>query len=268
MILLKFLWSVIILPTYCKHRLRSFRPPWKRVKNFRRHRLHYSLFKRCLRRSGQILCRLNGSLFPSPCFIKRHRWRRRNTKARARHKRRRTRTPESVFFTKLLNYNFSHPHLIQDVSGATLEFFCDGSQYFLSFPRLMFKFKNMDHAQNVQRLCQRLAVLSDRLFENRTFNDYTSINPKSLILICDIGSSLELTPFRSDFIDYVESDTTVKDVTKINRVIGIGTTLHKFKNDKCKDVFLPCVSYHLPTIDVRIFSPQTYHQMHGGKSYL
>ena len=60
----------------------------------------------------------------------------------------------------------------------------------------------------------------------------------------------------------------VKDVIKINRVIGIGTTLHKFKNDKGKDVFLPCVSYHPPTTDVRLFSPQTYHQMHGGNSYL
>ena len=77
-----------------------------------------------------------------------------------------------------------------------------------------------------------------------------------------------LTLSRSDFIDYVEADISVKDVTKINRVIGIGTTLHKFKNDKGKYVFLPCVSYHIPTTDIRIFSPQTYHQMHGGNSYL
>ncbi len=31
-------------------------------------------------------------------------------------------------------------------------------------------------------------------------------------------------------------------------------------------MFLPCVSYHLPQTDVRLFSPQTYHQMHGGYS--
>jgi hypothetical protein len=29
---------------------------------------------------------------------------------------------------------------------------------------------------------------------------------------------------------------------------------------------LPCVSYHLPTADVRLFSPQIYHQLHGGHS--
>ena len=100
------------------------------------------------------------------------------------------------------------------------------------------------------------------------FNASTRINTNILILIWDTGASFGLTSFQSDFIDYVEADIAVKDVTKINHVIGIGTTLHKFKNNKGKDVFLPCVSYHLPTTDVRLFSPQTYHQMHGGKSYL
>ena len=132
----------------------------------------------------------------------------------------------------------------------------------------MYKFKNMDHDQNVQRLCQRLAVLSDRQFENRTLNASTNIYSKSLILIWDTGASFGLTPFRSDFIDYVEADKSVKAVTKINCVIEIGTTLQKFKNEKCKDIFLPCVYYHLPTTYVRLFSPQTYHQMHWGKSYL
>ena len=50
-------------------------------------------------------------------------------------------------------------------------------------------------------------------------------------------------------------------------MIVIGTTLQKFKIYKGKDFSLPCVSYHLPTTDVRLSSPQTYHQMHGGNSY-
>ena len=130
----------------------------------------------------------------------------------------------------------------------------------------MSKFKKMDHAQNFQQLCQCMAALSDRSFENITFNASTNIYPKSFILIWDTGASFELTPFRSDFIDYVEADIDVKDVTKINHVIGIGTTLHKLKNDKGKELFLPCVSYYLPTTDVRLFSPQTYHQIHGGNT--
>ena len=132
-----------------------------------------------------------------------------------------------------------HFFLKQEVSSAILEYFCDGSQDFLSLPRLM-----------------------------STFNASNKIDPKSLILIWDTGASFGLTPFRSDFIDYVEADIVVKNVTKINNVIGIGTTLHKFKNDEGKDVFLPCVSYHLPTIDVRLFSSQIDDRMRGGKSYL
>jgi hypothetical protein len=75
-----------------------------------------------------------------------------------------------------------------------------------------------------------------------------------------------LTPFQSDFIDYVEVSFEVQDVTKTNKVVVIGTTLHRFVDDNGKDVYLPCVSYHLPTTDVRLFSPQIYHQLHCGSS--
>ncbi len=92
------------------------------------------------------------------------------------------------------------------------------------------------------------------------------IDPKTMVLIWDTGASAGLTPFRSDFIDYVEVDFEVRDVTKANKVKGIGTTLHKFVDNNGKNVYLPCVSYHLPTTDVRLFSPQIYHQLHGGSS--
>ena len=76
-----------------------------------------------------------------------------------------------------------------------------------------------------------------------------------------------MTSFCSDFIDYVECDIEVCDVTKVDKVIGIGTTLHKFVDAAGKDVYLPCVSYHLlPSTDVRLFSPQVYHQIYGGHS--
>ncbi len=52
----------------------------------------------------------------------------------------------------------------------------------------------------------------------------------------------------------------------MNKVIGIGTTIHKFTDTNGNPVLLPCVSYHLPQTDVHLFSPQTYHQMHGGYS--
>jgi hypothetical protein len=45
-----------------------------------------------------------------------------------------------------------------------------------------------------------------------------------------------------------------------------GHDRHKFTDTKGLPVYLPCVSYHLPQMDVRLFSPHTYHQMHGGYS--
>jgi hypothetical protein len=87
-----------------------------------------------------------------------------------------------------------------------------------------------------------------------------------LILIWDTDGSAGLTLFRSNFIDYVECDIDVRNVTKVNKVIGIGTTLHKFVDVAGNDVYLPCVSYHLPSTDIRLFSPQVYHQIYGGHS--
>jgi len=78
--------------------------------------------------------------------------------------------------------------------------------------------------------------------------------------------SYDLTLFRSDFSDYVKCKIPVRDVTKVNTVVGIGTTLHKFTDINGNPVYLPCFSYHLPETDVRLFSPQTYYQMHGGYS--
>ncbi len=51
-----------------------------------------------------------------------------------------------------------------------------------------------------------------------------NLDLRTLILIWDTGASFELTPVRSDFIDYVECDILMRDGTKLYKVIGIGTT--------------------------------------------
>ena len=85
-------------------------------------------------------------------------------------------------------------------------------------------------------------------------------------LIYDTGASFGLTPFRADFIDYVSCNIKVRDISKVNTVIGIGTTLHHFKTCTGESFYLPCLSYHLPSSEVRLFSPQTFHTLYGGKS--
>ena len=136
--------------------------------------------------------------------------------------------------------------------------------HFLQLPRLLSQFRSTDHEKNISSCIARVAALRGT-FENRAVPGGPK-DPRTLILIWDTGASFGLTPFRSDFIDYVECDIPVRDVTKVNRVVGIGTTIHKFTDTNGNPVYLPCVSYHLPQTDVRLFSPQTYHQMHGGYS--
>ena len=154
------------------------------------------------------------------------------------------------------------------LSGPTLDGFCEGKD-FLSLFRLLSKFSSIDHVDNVTSLSGRVHTLRGTYggtYENCCPPKHVPLDPKTLMLIWDTGASYGLTPFRSDFIDYVKCDIPVKDVTKVNKVIGIGTTLHKFTDTNGLPVYLPCVSYHLPETDVRLFSPQTYHQMHGGYS--
>ena len=64
----------------------------------------------------------------------------------------------------------------------------------------------------------------------------------------------------------MKCNTPVKGVTKENTVIGIGTTIHKFVDANGKYVFLNFIYYHLPTTDVQLLSPQTYHNTHGAHS--
>ena len=87
-----------------------------------------------------------------------------------------------------------------------------------------------------------------------------------MMLVWDKGTSNGLTTFRSDFIYYVKCDITVKNMTKVNGFIGIVTTLHKLIGRNGQDILFPFISYQLTHTYVRIFSPQIYHQMHGGHS--
>ena len=76
-----------------------------------------------------------------------------------------------------------------------------------------------------------------------------------MMLVWDTGDSYGLTTFRSEFIDDVKCYITVKEVTRVNRLIGVGTNLHRFVDSNGQDIFLTCISYHLNQTDLRLFSP-------------
>ncbi len=155
------------------------------------------------------------------------------------------------------------------LSKPTLDGFCDGHKDFLQLNRLLSTFSTVDHVKNAQSCVNHVKTHPGTYggtYENCTSYSTGLQDPKSLILIWDTGASYGLTTFWSDFIDYVKCEIPVRDVTKVNTVVRMGTTLHKFTDINGKPVYLSCVLYHLHETDVCLFSPQTYHQMHGGYS--
>ena len=127
----------------------------------------------------------------------------------------------------------------------------------------MSSFTNIDHVANVADLTHKENLLCGHILDNRVHQNCNRKDPRTMMLVWDMLAPYGLTPFRSDFIDYVKCDILVKDVTKVNRVIGIGITLHKFIKRNVQDIFLPCISYQPTQTDVRLLYPQTYHQLKG-----
>ena len=82
-------------------------------------------------------------------------------------------------------------------------------------------------------------------------------------LVWDMGASFGLTPFRGNILDYVECEIAVRNIAHENMIVGVCATLHKFQIDG-EDIFLPCLSYHSSSAEVRLFSLQTYHTLYCG----
>jgi hypothetical protein len=120
-----------------------------------------------------------------------------------------------------------------DLQTSALDGFCDGSKDFLKLSRLISRFHSVDHSKNAQE-CLDCVHATCGTFGGTYGNENSGplinvpLDPRQLMLIWDTGASFGLTPLQNDFIDYVACTIPVRDITKANNVIGIGTTLHKF----------------------------------------
>ena len=112
----------------------------------------------------------------------------------------------------------------------------------------MHKFAQKYHTSGAQYAVDHLNIFKSMLDELNNVNPVATF--QTMMLVWDTGASFVLTPFKSDFVDYVECETPIKDVTKFNKSIGIETKIHKFKNSKGDDVYLP----HIPMSDISLFS--------------
>jgi hypothetical protein len=122
----------------------------------------------------------------------------------------------------------------------------------------------MDHEKNAQSCMSCIDMMHgsyEGTYESHSPHMNDPVDPKTTILNWDTGASFGLTPFWSAFIYSVKCKIPIQDDTKINKAIGIGTTLHKFTNVKGLPVYLTCIWYHLSKTDACLFSRQTCHQI-------
>ena len=94
----------------------------------------------------------------------------------------------------------------------------------------MCEFEQQDQTSGAQQARDSLNI--SRL----TLNSCKDVDPvatfHTMVVSWDTGASFVLSPFKNDFVDYVECDIPVKYVTKSNKVVVILTTIHRFKNIK------------------------------------
>ena len=137
-----------------------------------------------------------------------------------------------------------------------------------------------DHAKNVEK---SLAVLHAEIcFNESTFKGTHLRNNKckhptdpafleryqNMPCVVDTGASYGLSPFIEDFLTYEKCDITVRAVATENKVIGMGIVIYKMKATNGQLCYVPGIAYHMPGCNVRLFSPQAYHQSYDGHSEL
>jgi hypothetical protein len=126
-----------------------------------------------------------------------------------------------------MGHNTVSDAVMLELKLSTLQGFCVVDHDFLGLPQLLKTFCNHDyHMRQIKLALDQVALLGGTFEMHQSVSD--RLDPKTLILIWDTRASAGLTPFRSDFINYVECKIDVCNITKVNKVVGIGTTLHKF----------------------------------------
>ncbi len=170
------------------------------------------------------------------------------------------------------DYELGYFKLRAVVPDDVLSDFCSRTD-FLAPMRLYRSFKDDDEdtqerAQDTVDRMNRARTSLMLSVDNAGDFHYEFHHFKDCPLVFDTGASYGLTPFRGDFIDYEECNIPVQDITKTNTVVGIGTVMWKHHATNGDVIYLPYLCYHLPSTDIRLLSPQTYHQLHGGESHL
>ncbi len=94
--------------------------------------------------------------------------------------------------------------VMSELKVSTLQGFCVVDHDFLRLPQLLKTICNHDyHVRQIKLVLDQVALLRGTFEMHQSAPEH--LNPKTLILIWDTGASAELTPFWSDFVDYVDA---------------------------------------------------------------
>ena len=85
-------------------------------------------------------------------------------------------------------------------------------------------------------------------------------------IIIDSGASVCITPHRSDFINYKDSQMKIRNLLSSNNVAGEGIIRWSMQDEQGEQVSIELLGYHIPTADVRLLSPQVLLKTIGGYS--
>ena len=117
---------------------------------------------------------------------------------------------------------------------------------------------------NVLRFSNASIPRSELRVSDDDFDDKRDERYYQTPVVFDSGASFGLTPFIEDFITYEKARIEVKGIGSQNTVVGYGTVLYRCTATDGSSCFIPGLAYHLPSTDVRLFSPQAYFQHYGG----
>eukprot|EP00956_Cyclotella_meneghiniana_P005534 scaffold7111_cov22-Cyclotella_meneghiniana.AAC.1 len=223
-------------PKRRKRRSARYRSSGLRYRRFQRRHLHYCSVQRCYRRVPyQPLL--------GPRIRQHRRWRRRRDHKRPIYRFKRRQFRMNAFLQPLTNsYALWNSKRVVDaefidtakttflphanhgyVSEEALNEFCSTrGDTFLAATRLMKKFDQVSLGDQAQSTVHRYNLL----WVNNSTNNSQGCKHRKTPKNCPL----------------------VNDIARSNTVIGMGTTLHKFRLDG-DDFFLPCLSYHLPTAE-------------------
>jgi hypothetical protein len=135
---------------------------------------------------------------------------------------------------------FELPSVLDDMHLAA---FCSQINPLACLPVINAMADNFDYHDTAQHAVnQMFAFLLQRAIsfglskKDKSTKRESKVDLKHKLLIWDTGVTHGLTQFLEDFIHYHLCNFP-KDISKVNRVIGVGTVMHKFQATNGKDIF-------------------------------